>query len=131
MIVIDTSALVAVILNQEQRGRILSALLAADSLAISAVTLYETGVVVLSRRGPEAFDELKVLLNALGVAVAVFDSDGATAAIDAYRVYGKGNHPAGLNLGDCPAYSLAKGKGATLLYLGEDFARTDIHPALP
>ena len=96
----------------------------------SAATVFETGVVLLTRRGPEGVTKLHSLLDSLGVTVEAFDSTCALLAIEAYRQYGKGIHPAALNLGDCPAYALAKSKNASLLYVGNDLSRTDIQPAL-
>jgi ribonuclease VapC len=130
MIVVDTSALVEVILDQKARARVLPVLLGREKLMLSAVTLYETGIVLLTRRGPSAVAKLQELLLACGATVAGFDSADAMLATEAYRQYGKVIHPAGLNFGDCPAYALAKLKAAALLFVGDDFGQTDVKGVL-
>jgi ribonuclease VapC len=94
------------------------------------VILYEAGVVLFTRRGPDAVNNLHELLLACGATVAGFDSADVSLAMEAYRQYGKGIHPAGLNFGDCPAYALAKRRAAARLFIGDDFSQTDARPVL-
>jgi ribonuclease VapC len=127
MTVIDTSALLAVVLKQEARDRILTALMKTlPPLLLSSVSLYEASIVLLMRTGRGGVSELNALLNALGVTVVSFDTADAVLAIEAYARYGKGIHPAGLNLGDCPVYALARLNNAPLLFVGKDFSQTDV-----
>jgi ribonuclease VapC len=127
MTVIDTSALLAVVLKQEARARMLTALMETPApLLLSSVSLYEASTVLLMRTGRDGVSELHTLLNALGVTVVGFDNADAMLAIEAYARYGKGIHPAGLNLGDCPVYALARLNSAPLLFVGKDFSQTDV-----
>lgn len=125
--VIDSSALVAIFLGEPERGFFLSLILRADRRLISAVTFVETGMVLEGRRGAAARREVKKLLDEAAIEIAAVDAELAATALDAWRKYGKGRHPAGLNLGDCFSYALARSSGEPLLAKGEDFARTDLH----
>ena len=126
-VVADTSALMALLLGEPEAEAIAS-LLETRAALISAGTLAET-LVVADRRGIGA--EMAQLVEGLGIAVEPLSLAGARQVAAAYGQWGKGVHPAGLNLGDCFAYALARDRGAELLFVGEDFARTDIAPALP
>jgi ribonuclease VapC len=96
----------------------------------SAVTVYETGIVLGRRRGWEIVAELNALVDLLGIEIVPFSAAQIMAALDAYSRYGKGIDPkARLNLGDCAAYALAKSMNAPLLFKGEDFAATDVQAA--
>lgn len=128
--VVDTSAIVAVIFHEPERTRFLDILLGETRLIVSAVSLYETSVVVAGRkRDMRAVIEVDNLLRNFGVEIAPADADGARAARDAYFQFGKGYHRAGLNLADCFPYSLAKTRDEPLLFKGDDFLKTDIVPA--
>ena len=128
--VVDTSALVAVIFHEPERASFLNILLGETRLIVSAVTLHETSVVVAGRkRDMRAAIEVDNLLQDFGVEIAPADADGARAARNAYFQFGKGYHPAGLNLADCFPYSLARTRNEPLLFKGADFLRTDIVPA--
>ena len=128
--VVDTSALVVVIFHEPERTRFLDILLGETRLIVSAVTLHETSVVVAARkRNMRAVTEVDNLLQDFGVEIAPADADGARAARNAYFQFGKGYHPAGLNLADCFPYSLAKMRNEPLLFKGGDFLKTDIVPA--
>ena len=129
MIVVDTSALVAVATSEPDHVLIMQALLSSDRTVISAFNYVETGVVLISRGHLEDRAELDVWLAQLGVAVHP-DPEDSAKALDAYLTYGKGHHPARLNLADCCAYALAKQLGAPLLYKGDDFPMTDVRSAL-
>ena len=128
--VVDTSAIVAVIFHEPERARFLDILLRETPLVISAVSLHEMSVVVAGRkRDARAVIEVDNLLRDFGVEVAPADADGARAARAAYLQFGKGYHAAGLNLADCFPYSLAKTRNEPLLFKGTDFLKTDIVPA--
>jgi len=124
--VLDTSAVVA-ILREEPECESFAALLshASDPL-ISAATLFECSMVVHRRVGPGAMERLDDLMLAAGIRVAAVDVAQAHAARNAWLRYGKGRSPAGLNFGDCFSYALAITTGRPLLYKGEDFAHTDV-----
>jgi ribonuclease VapC len=122
-VVVDTSALMAILLGEEEGRRCIATLAEADGVAISAGTVAEA-LIVASRRGCRR--EMEELLRRLGAeTVAITASDAAKLA-DAYDKWGQGVHPAGLNFGDCFAYILADARHAGLLFVGNDFSRTDI-----
>jgi ribonuclease VapC len=127
--VVDTSALIAVLNNEPVSARIEAAMLAAPRLAISAATLVEASIVADSKRQPDGVAELDLLLSALRVEVIPVIREHATLARTAYRDFGKGRHPAGLNFGDCFSYALARALGEPLLFIGDDFGRTDAEAA--
>lgn len=128
MIVVDSSALVATILEEPGFAAVESALLSASHLVISSVSLYETLTVLMTRRRTDSSADVHALLSALQITVVPFDELAARMAYDAYRKFGKGFHPAKLNFGDCPVYALAKSRDAALLFTGADFSRTDVRP---
>ena len=130
MTVIDTSALAAIVFDERSRPRLLDTLASASRpLLLSSVTWYEMGIVLTTRFGPGAVAELNAWLKALNVIIVDFNAEEAALALEAYQKYGKGIHPAGLNMGD-PAYALAKAKRAALLFIGNDFSQTDVAAAL-
>jgi ribonuclease VapC len=125
--VIDTSALFAIVTKEPERERFLILMKEAATVEISAVTLYETRVVLFGRfRDPQVLIQLDEILDAANCKVVPFDSNQANRATHAYRQYGKGYHPAGLNLLDCVAYGLATARHQPLLFKGDDFSRTDV-----
>ncbi|MEG3177080.1 type II toxin-antitoxin system VapC family toxin [Sphingomonas sp. RB3P16] len=128
MIVADTSALMAILLNEPEADACMDALSTADALAISAGTMAEA-LIVADRRG--CGDEMRQLLDGLGLEVTSITAAAARSVADAYARWGKGVDVAGLNFGDCFAYALAAERSASLLYVGNDFGRTDVRPALP
>ena len=123
MIVVDTSALMAIVLDEPEADRIAEAIQHAERLAISAATVAEA-LIVARRRG--LGDEMARLIDGLGADIVPVARLGAEDVADAYDRWGKGVHTAGLNFGDCFAYALARRLGGPLLYVGEDFARTDV-----
>ncbi len=127
MIVVDTSALMAILLNEPAAPALTTILADADALAISAGTMAET-LIVADRRG--CGGEMRRLLDGLGFEVVSVTPATARLIADAYARWGKGIDPAGLNFGDCFAYALAAERDAALAYVGEEFARTDITAAL-
>ena len=130
-VVVDTSAVTAVVFGEPDAEMFLSAMLAnAGDLQMSAGTAVEVGIVVEARQGSDATNDLRILVDRLGIATVPFDRAQADAAVAAWRRFGKGRHPANLNLGDCFSYALAKMGPAPLLFKGRDFSQTDISSAL-
>lgn len=128
--VIDTSAVVAMLLDESQASVLAGALEQADERLISCATMLETTIVLESRRATGADRILDAFVRRLRIESAPFDAEQYQAACDAFRRYGKGRHPAGLNFGDCFAYALAVVRDDVLLFVGDDFRRTDVRPAL-
>lgn len=127
MIVVDTSALMALALDEPTAERCSLALENSDGLLISAATAVEA-MIAASRRGVSR--EMSILLNDLEIEIVPLSSADAYRVADAYHRWGKGFHPAGLNFGDCFAYALARERGYPLLFIGDDFAQTDLISAL-
>ncbi len=127
--IIDTSAILAILLGEPDAAHYEEAIAAAWPRRMSAVALLEAATVVESRGGAKAGHELDVLLEKAAVELVPVTSEHANAARRAWRNFGKGNHPAGLNFGDCFTYALADTMGEPLLFKGEDFAHTDIEAA--
>jgi ribonuclease VapC len=128
MIVVDSSALVAILEKEPEAEQFLQLL--RDNLPrfVGTVTVYETGLVIGNRRGFESTGDVVALVAELGIDVIPFAEQHISVALAAYGRYGKGIHSkARLNLGDCAAYALAKSMNAPLLFKGNDFSETDIH----
>jgi ribonuclease VapC len=128
--IVDTSALIAILFKEAEAADFITAIDAADAIAIAAPTLVEATLVSESRIGPAMRVELDDLVRTMQPEVVPFTSDLAEIARDGWRRFGKGNHPAGLNLGDCFAYALAKARNEPLLFKGTDFAQTDVKAAI-
>lgn len=124
--VIDSSALVAIFFAEPERQKFLSAITSAGARFISAATVLETGIVIESRQGEAAGREFDLFLIRANIQTISVDAEQVELARSAWRKYGKGRHPAGLNFGDCFSYALAKLTGEPLLAKGTDFATTDI-----
>jgi ribonuclease VapC len=124
--VLDTSALVAVLFDEPERDEFIGRIAAASRRLISVGTLIESSIVVESRRGEVAGRELDLFLHRADVQTVAVNEEQALLARAAWRRYGKGRHPAGLNFGDLFAYALARASSEELLYKGDDFARTDL-----
>ena len=127
--VIDTSALLAILLNEPERRRFNETIEAADSSVISIASFVETSIVIETRLGAEGLRDLDLFLGVAGIALVEIDIEQGHAARRAFSEFGKGRHPAGLNFGDCFSYALAKVRGERLLFKGDDFAKTDIERA--
>jgi ribonuclease VapC len=127
MIAVDTSALMAIVLNDPRADACIAALEAEDDLLISAGTVAEALIVAARRNVGE---EMERLIDELGFEVVSVTSASARRIAQAYEQWGKGAHPAGLNFGDCFAYEVAKEHGCRLLYVGEDFSKTDVEKVL-
>ncbi len=124
--VIDTSAAMAVLLNEPEAEEFRRAIREDPVRLMSAVSALETTCVIESRRGPAAGVEFELLLHKINVRVIPFDEAQLQIARGAWRRFGRGRHRAGLNFGDCAAYALATTSGESLLFKGDDFVHTDI-----
>lgn len=124
--VVDTSALMAIVLGKSDAERYAAVLSSAPRLLVAAPTWLEAAIVAQARLGPEGLALLTELLDGLQMTIVAFDEDLARLAHDGWLRFGRGRHRAGLNLGDCFAYGLAKQCGEPLLFKGGDFARTDV-----
>ena len=127
---VDTSALIAILFAEPDAGGFLRSLEAAERSLLSCVSLHETRIVTLSRRGEAGLSKLDVLIANNAIQLVPFDEARAQLASEAYARFGKGRHPARLNLADCASYALAKSLDAPLLFKGDDFRLTDVTPAL-
>jgi ribonuclease VapC len=127
MIAVDTSALVAIVQGEVQADACAEVLASGDRLLISAMTLAEALIVANARNFR---DDMLRLIDGLGFEVIAVTDDTARRVASSYAVWGKGIHPASLNFGDCFAYQVAKDHGCPLLFIGDDFSRTDIPSAL-
>jgi ribonuclease VapC len=128
VIVVDTSALMAVLLNEQQADDVLERLANDPEILISAATVAEA-LIVARRRG--VGDAMAALISGLGATIVPVSLVDAEATANAYDRWGKGNGRAGLNFGDCFAYALAHANACPLLFVGADFSATDIAAALP
>jgi ribonuclease VapC len=129
--VIDSSALLAILLDEPGRRRFVEAIEADPMRIVSAATVVECSMVLEARHGPDAVRDLDLLLARAEISVAPVDVGQASEARHAFRKFGRGRHRANLNFGDCFAYALSRSLGEPLLFEGSDFALTDVTPALP
>ena len=128
--VVDTSALVALLLGEPETAEFVATIAAASSRVVSAASFLEAAIVMVARSGPEAKEKLNRLVVDLAIEVVPFTEDQALLAIDAFQQFGKGTgHPAGLNFGDCFTYALAKARRDAVLFKGNDFLHTDLEKA--
>ena len=131
MIAVDTSVLIAILLDEPEREAFNRFITHHQQAHLSAVSLQESGMIMRGRTGDAGVKDLFELLTTLRIQVVPFDAAQARLAIDAFSRYGKGIHAqAKLNMGDCASYALAKSLDAPLLYKGEDFKATDIAAAV-
>lgn len=129
--IVDASALLAILFAEDDAERYARAIETAGRCRISAVNFVEAAIRIDRGDDPIASDAFEDFLREAGLVIEPVSGEQAHLARRAYRAYGKGSgHPAGLNLGDCFAYALAKATGEPLLFKGEDFARTDLRAAL-
>ena len=129
--VVDTSALVAILFREPDADRFDRALADAPVRLLSAVTRVELSFVVEGRKGGDGRADLELLLRVAAFDVVAVTPQHAQVAIDAFRRFGKGRNLAGLNIGDCFSYALATAAALPLLYKGNDFVHTDVRSALP
>ena len=128
--IVDTSALVAIALDEPERLHFQEMIVDSTTARLSAANLVELFIVVDRHTNRSVSDRIDTLLGALGLVIESVTADQARIAREAYRLFGRGNgHPARLNYGDCFAYALAKALGEPLLFKGADFIHTDIAAA--
>jgi len=129
-VIVDTSAVVAIVLGEAHGEQLAEVLLDATAPKMSAATLVEVNAVLTRRLRPEDQRRIERLLVVWEIEIVPFDAEQAEIASRAYRDFGRGSgHPAALNLGDCYSYALADVTGEPLLYVGDDFAHTDVTAA--
>lgn len=126
---LDSSALVAILFAEPGYLDVVDRILDADDVRVGAPTLAETSLVFIGRRGAKSAESVEGLIEELGVSVVPFGAAEWQIAVDAFRRFGRGRHAAALNYGDCLAYATAKASRDTLLFIGDDFSKTDIKPA--
>lgn len=127
--VLDTSAVIAVLQDEATAANFVDLLVEAERLYFSTANLLEAAIVSQARYGDAGERELDILLHRLAVEITPVTERHVEIARSAYRRFGKGRHSAGLNYGDCFAYALARALDEPLLYVGEDFSRTDVKSA--
>jgi ribonuclease VapC len=123
--VIDTSALLAILADEPERQAFIDAIDAADTRLLSTATFVETSIVIESRHGADGIRDLDLFIDRAGIELSPVDGEQAREARRAFSRFGKGRHAAGLNYGDCFSYALAMTAGEPLLFKGTDFSRTD------
>jgi ribonuclease VapC len=131
VIAVDSSALLGILLHEPAADDLLAAAVRAATRLVSAGTMVEAAIVTAARLGDAGERELDALVARLGLEVVPVDAAQVAVAREAFRRFGKGRHPAALNFGDLFAYALARSRALPLLFVGKDFARTDIVAALP
>jgi ribonuclease VapC len=124
--VLDTSALLAILMAEPEAEGFAVAIEHDPIRLVSAGSMLETAIVVESRRGDAGGRELDLLLFKAGISLTPVDAEQVEVARQAFRLFGKGRHPAGLNFGDCFAYALSRVSGQPLLFKGDHFAQTDV-----
>jgi ribonuclease VapC len=130
--IVDTSAVIAILLDEPPRASLLETIQHATTAAISTATLLEVSIVLQRKRTGISDEILDTFLSSLGIDVAPVTAEQARIARIAYREFGKGSgHPAQLNFGDCFTYALARDRAEPLLFTGMDFSHTDLEPAIP
>lgn len=129
--ILDTSALVAILFAEPGYLDLVDRILEADRVGVGAPTLAETGLVFVGRGAGKTAEPVEGLVEELGVAVVPFGPAEWHVAVEAFRRFGRGRHAAALNFGDCLAYATTKTSRDSLLYVGSDFSKTDIKAASP
>jgi ribonuclease VapC len=129
--VIDTSAVLAIFQDEPERRAFNEAIEAADQRLLSAASFVESSIIIETRYGADGVRDLDLFIAKAKIEIVPVDAEQAHVARQAFRLFGKGRHPAGLNFGACFAYALARSSSDTLLYKGADFSRCDVdsHPA--
>ena len=128
--VIDSSAFVAILGGEPEQKVFIEAILADPTRIAGAATVFEASVVILSRWGEPGLGHFRAFCSRAAIETAGFQAEQVDVAIEAFRRFGKGRHPAGLNFGDCFSYALAKVTGEPLLFKGGDFSQTDVKRAV-
>jgi len=124
--VIDTSALVAILLGEPEAEAFSEAIAGDTKRLVSVFSVLETGIVIEAKKGDTGGRELDLLIHRANIEIISMDSWQVDLARSAWRSFGKGRHPAGLNIGDCCSYALSKYSGEPLLFKGNDFSKTDV-----
>lgn len=124
--VIDSSVLIAILLAEPDAEYYANLLSEASDIYISAVSVFESSMVIESKKGEKGAKQYDQLLEIISPTIVAFDSQQAILARIAWQNYGKGRHPAKLNFGDCCSYAIAKYLNQSLLFKGDDFSKTDI-----
>jgi ribonuclease VapC len=125
-VILDSSAILAILLREKGWENLVEKVSSAREAGVGAPTLAETGIVLSARLGREALTLLSLFVHESGLTVIPFGEEHWRAAVDAFRRFGKGQHRAGLNFGDCMSYAVARLSGQPLLCTGRDFPRTDL-----
>ena len=125
--VLDTSAILAILQDEPERRRLNEAIEAAETRSLSTASFVECSMILESRYGADGVRDLDLFIAKAQVSLVPVDEEQADLARRAFRKYGKGRHPASLNFGDCFSYALALARGEPLLFKGEDFAKTDVN----
>lgn len=124
--VIDTSAIIAILFGEPEADALTKVIAEAPNAMMSTFSVLEAGIVVEARKGEAGGRELDLFLHRARIRIIPLDAEHMATARMAWRKFGKGRHPAGLNIGDCCAYALAKHTGAPLLFKGDDFGKADL-----
>ena len=127
--ILDTSAIIAVLQNEPESDGLISSMQNAEKLRISVASVVEAGIVMYARYGDAGELEIDQFIHRLNISIVPVTAEQVDLARSAYRKYGKGIHPAGLNYGDCFSYALAISLQEKLLFVGEDFSKTDVEMA--
>jgi ribonuclease VapC len=128
-LILDTSVIVAIVLREPGYEELVGKLRSAGAVGIGTPNLVEAGIVLSARLGIEPQAVLDRFLRDFGVVPVVFEEQHWREALDAFRRFGKGRHPASLNFGDCLSYAASRVAGHPLLFVGDDFPHTDIDAA--
>ena len=127
--IVDSSALIAILLKEPEALRFTTAIAKSSVCRLPSPNFLETSMLLLGRLGEDGLRDLDHYISRSKMEIAPFTESQARLARDAFKRFGKGRHPARLNLGDCFSYAAAKALNAPLLYVGGDFAKTDIRAA--
>ena len=127
--ILDSSALVAIVCEEPGAEDLANRIARARTVAIGAPAVAETQLVLTNKLGPNGAAMVNQFMEEARVLVVPFGRDHISSFMDAFQRYGKGRHPAALNMGDCFSYSIARVAGQPLLFVGNDFPKTDITPA--
>ena len=126
LMVIDTSAVMAILLGETEATDAVRLIADAGRCVMSAFSVLESSLVVTARKGPAGGRELDLLIHKAGIETVAFTAEHVELARAAWCKFGKGRHPAGLNIGDCCSYALSRYLGEPLLFKGQDFGQTDL-----
>ena len=128
--VIDTSAIIAILTAEPETLRLAQVIATDPKRIMSSFSQLEASIVIEARKGESGGRELDLLLHRIKVDIIPLTTEMSQLALEAWRRFGKGRHPAKLNIGDCCAYALAKYSGESLLFKGNDFSQTDINSVI-